>query len=149
MRTGEMGLGDQIQVRITREPGQAFEITATAGNESQTATLPVPPTTKFIEEIRYSDRLESRCSACRNESLQSGSLAIRLPYDEVIKPRSEYIDNYSAGSAPNFSPHTGAVYSSLDIKAIQQCIALTICPYQSALRPQHHRRLGVVHGWLG
>ncbi len=118
--SGRMKPGADAHVRLSRNRGKAFEITVSAGSEHESLTLPAPPTKTLVEEIRYSPALEIHCNECRNASMQAGTLTIAVPNDELIKPRSEYVESFSAGSAPNFSPHTGGVYAGLDVEAYSQ-----------------------------
>jgi len=64
-------------------------------------TLPPTPTLKLIEEARYSSLFEDDCTQCANGgSNRSGTLSIDLQFDEVIVPRSEFVE--TAGSARAF-----------------------------------------------
>ena len=40
------------------------EMTVTAGTENEQMTLPAPPTTKLIEETRYSNVVSVGCDGC-------------------------------------------------------------------------------------
>jgi hypothetical protein len=84
--------GDQDSVRITRNPHEPFEIIASVEAENEPLTLPAPPIMHLVEESRYSSPQRSACNQCFNESLQSGVLTFSAKTDEVIKPRSGYVE---------------------------------------------------------
>jgi hypothetical protein len=130
--------GTDIQVRVSRTPGERFEITVSVpGSPSAGLTLPAPPTTYLIEEIRYSTVFPSACDkGCLVPNPTQGALSIHLPNTEVIKPRSENIETFSAGnSIPGFSPHDGPLYgnninrdtySQMDYKAHDLQVSVTV-----------------------
>ena len=109
--------GDQASARITRNPHEPFEITASAEAENETLTLPAPPTMHLVEELRYGSPQRSACKQCLSPSLQSGMLTFNAKTDEVIKPRSEYVEVEVFGVSPVFSPNqSGFYYQNLDTK---------------------------------
>jgi hypothetical protein len=86
---GRMRIGagvSGIGIGVKRQAGQPFEMRVSAGSPPQTELMsfPAPPTLKLVEEIRYSDPIESKCADCNNESVQSAVLQINLPDNEVI-----------------------------------------------------------------
>jgi hypothetical protein len=115
--TGQMKLGSQIGVAVTRQAAKPFEMIITAGSQTEIMSFPAPPTVKLVEEIRYSPTIESRCDLCNNESVQNATLAINLPDDELIIPRSENVEIYVSGSSPGYSPHNGPLYGTLNLDA--------------------------------
>jgi hypothetical protein len=114
---GQMKLGSQIGIAVTREANKPFEMIVTAGSQTEIMSFPAPPTSHLVEESRYSAIIESRCDLCRNETVQNAVLTVNLPGDEVIILKSEYVENYSAGSSPSYSPHSGLIYANSNVAA--------------------------------
>ena len=116
--TGSLKSGNGIPIAVTRDSTVAFDMTVLAGSDTEEMTLPPTPTLKLIEEARYSSLFEDDCTQCANGgNHRSGTLAIDLPFDEVIVPRSEFVETGGSGSPSTFSPNqNGAIFGSSDEK---------------------------------
>jgi hypothetical protein len=105
--SGSMRPNDMVPISVSRNTTVPFELTVEVGKEhrsSETMRLAPVPAFELVEESRYSAVYTSNCHRCTNASNQNGNLSIALTNDEVIVPRSEYIEFGDDGSSPGFSP---------------------------------------------
>lgn len=114
--TGTLHSGSGIPISVTRDPAVTFDMTILGGSDTEEMTLPPAPTLKLIEEARYSSLFEDDCTQCDNGgNHRNGTLSIDLPFNEVIVPRSEFVETAGSGSDPALSPSSsGALFAGLD-----------------------------------
>jgi hypothetical protein len=114
--SGRMHDGSAISVVVSRDVASPFEMTVTAGDENETMTLPAPPTTKLIEETRYSNVVPVDCNGCDIPSNRKDFMSIDLSAGELILPRSEQIKLVVKGSPFTLSPNaTGPAFKDVSV----------------------------------